>query len=110
MITAADREKARELAQLFGGNGLSELQQIELVAAKLAEFRHAARSCYRDPRGVLVELTVERCDGEPLGCVLEVGAAIKRRLEFGELAWREVGTNLPRFAKLEVQVVGRAAP
>ncbi len=39
MIEEQDREMARQAAHLFGGNGLSELQQIELVAAELAKRR-----------------------------------------------------------------------
>ncbi len=39
LVTDSDREIARGLAELFGGNGLSQNQQIELVAERLAEIR-----------------------------------------------------------------------
>lgn len=39
MIEDQDREMARQAAHLFGGNGLSQDQQVELVAARLAEWR-----------------------------------------------------------------------
>ncbi len=47
MIEDQDREMARQAAHLFGGNGLSQDQQVELVAAKLAEWRE---SCERMAR------------------------------------------------------------
>ncbi len=43
MIEDQDREMARQAAHLFGGNGLSQDQQVELVAGKLAEWREQIR-------------------------------------------------------------------
>lgn len=37
MITHEHRNKAREFAAIFGGNGLNENQQVELAAAELAK-------------------------------------------------------------------------
>lgn len=42
MTNDNDRALARELAHLFGGNGLSENVQVELVATRLAQLRQPA--------------------------------------------------------------------
>jgi hypothetical protein len=42
MITDQDRQRAREIALNFGGNGLSTDAQVELVARKIAELRAKA--------------------------------------------------------------------
>lgn len=42
MITDADRNKARFFASLFGGNGLAENAQVELVATELAAMREGS--------------------------------------------------------------------
>lgn len=39
MTTDQDRAMARQCAHLFGGNGRSQNEQVELVANELAEWR-----------------------------------------------------------------------
>lgn len=56
--TPTDIARARELAHLFGGNGLSTEQQIEMVSVKLAQYReHDSRkpSSFADLRDAVME-------------------------------------------------------
>ncbi len=55
-INDMDRQRAREIAHLFGGNGLTFDQSIELAAAKMAEHRI-------DPEGLTSPLQGWLSDG-----------------------------------------------
>ncbi len=55
-VNEMDRQRAREIAHLFGGNGLTMNQSLELAAAKLAEHRE-------DPLGLTSPLQGWLTDG-----------------------------------------------
>jgi hypothetical protein len=53
-------ERAQHIAHLLGGNGLSQNQQVELVAKALEEWKRADREVWENDRELMDEIASGR--------------------------------------------------